>query len=217
MKKIRILLADDHTLMRAGIRSLLEKQHDMEVVGEAAEGREALQKVAELRPDVVLMDIAMPGMDGMEATKRIKSQYPDVQILALTMLEDERYFFQIVQAGASGFLIKGALPDELLSAVRAVAAGKVYLYPSLAKTLVGECLDQAGLDGAAADGLTDREQQILRLTAEDRTGKEIAKQLQISARTVDRHRENLMAKLNLHSRTALVKYAIRKGLIDRNS
>ena len=124
-----------------------------------------MQKVAELRPDVVVMDIAMPGMDGMEATKRIKSQYPDVQILALTMLEDERYFFQIVQAGASGFIVKGALPDELLSAVRAVAEGNVYLYPALAKNLVGEYLSQADVDGAvpAADGLTEREQQILRL------------------------------------------------------
>ena len=156
MKKTRILLADDHTLMRAGIRTLLEKQDDMEVVGEAAEGREALQKVAEFRPDVVLMDIAMPGMDGMEATKRIKSQYPDVQILALTMLEDERYFFQIVQAGALGFLIKGALPDELLSAVRAVAAGNVYLYPALAKTLLHESASQPDTDCAAGRRWPDR-------------------------------------------------------------
>ncbi len=149
MKKIRILLVDDHTLMRAGIRALLEKQNDMKVAGEAADGQEALQKVAKLRPDVVLMDIAMPGMDGTEATKQIKSQYPSVQILALTMLEDERYFFQIVQAGASGFIAKGALPDELLLAVRAVAAGNVYLYPSVAKHLVGEYLSQASVNGAA--------------------------------------------------------------------
>ncbi|MFZ1934481.1 MAG: response regulator transcription factor [Thermoguttaceae bacterium] len=215
MKKIRILLADDHTLLRAGIRALLEKQHDMEVVGEAADGREALQNVAELRPDVVLMDIAMPGMDGMEATKRIKSQYPDVQILALTMLEDDRYFFQMVRAGASGFLIKGALPDELLSALRTVAAGNVYLYPAMAKNLLHESASQTDTDGAslAADGLTKREQEVLRLISQERTGKEIAKLLQISVRTVDRHRENLMAKLNLHSRTALVKYAIRKGFV----
>jgi len=219
MKKTRILLADDHALVRAGFRALLEKQDDLEVVGEAADGQEALQKVVELRPDVVVMDIAMPGMDGVEATKRIKSQYPDIHILALTMLEDERYFFQIVQAGASGFIIKGVLPDELLSAVRSVAEGKIYLYSSLAKTLVGEYLSQADLDGAAAaaNGLTDREQQILRLIAQEHTGKEIAKQLQISSRTVDRHRDNLMAKLNLHSRVALVKYAIRKGLIDSDS
>ena len=218
MKKTRILLADDHALVRAGIRALLEKQDDMEIVGEAADGQETLKKVAELRPDVIIMDIAMPGMGGMEATKRIKSQYPDVQVLALTMLEDERYFFEIIQAGASGFIVKGALPDELLVAVRSVAAGNVYLYPTVAKHLVGEYLSEAGGDGAAvaADGLTDREQQILQLISQGRTGKEIAAQLQISARTVDRHRENLMAKLNLHNRAALVKYAIRKGLIDRD-
>lgn len=219
MKKIRILLADDHTLMRAGIRALLEQQHDMEVVGEAADGQEALQKVAELGPDVVLMDIAMPGMDGAEATKQIKSQYPSVQILALTMLEDERYFFQIIQAGASGFIAKGALPSELLSAVRAVAAGKIYLYASLAKSLLDESLGRAALDGRelAADGLAERETQVLRLLCQGDTNKEVAAQLQISTRTVDRHRQNVMIKLDLQSRAALVKYAIRKGLIDSDS
>jgi two-component system response regulator NreC len=219
MKKTRILLADDHALLRAGIRALLEKQDDMEIVGEAADGREALQKIAELQPDVIVMDIAMPGMGGIEATKRIKSQYPHVQVLALTMLEDERYFFEIIQAGASGFIVKGALPDEFLSAVRAVAEGKVYLYPALAKNLLQESANQSDFDGASltADGLTDREQEVLRLISEERTGKEIANLLQISIRTVDRHRENLMAKLNLHNRAALVKYAIRKGLIDNDA
>jgi two-component system response regulator NreC len=218
-KKTRILLADEHALVRAGIRALLEKQDDMEIVGEAADGQEALQKIVELQPDVVIMDIAMPGMGGVEATKRIKSQYPHVQVLALTMLEDERYFFEIIRAGASGFIIKGALPDELLVAVRAVAAGNIYLYPALAKSLLRDSVSHADMDGAslAADGLTEREQKVLRLISEERTGKEIAKQLQISLRTVDRHRENLMAKLNLHSRTALVKYAIRKGLIENDT
>ena len=161
------------------------------------------------------MDIAMPGMDGIEATKGIKSQHPNVQILALTMLEEERYFFQIVQAGASGFIAKGALPDELLSAIRAVAAGNVYLYSSLAKDLLQESLgkaDSAGSDPNAV-GLTDREQEVLRLLSEGRTIKEIAKLLDIGARTVDRYRGNLMAKLNLHNRTALLKYAIQKSLI----
>jgi two-component system response regulator NreC len=219
MKKTRIVLADDHALVRAGIRALLEKQDDMEIVGEAADGREALKTVAELRPDVIIMDIAMPRMGGIEATKRIKSQYPHVQILALTMLEDERYFFEIIQAGASGFIVKGALPDEFLSALRVVAEGKVYLYPALAKNLLQESVSQADTDGAslAADGLTEREQEVLRLISEERTAKEIANLLQISLRTVDRHRENLMAKLNLHSRAALVKYAIRKGLIDNDA
>jgi two-component system, NarL family, response regulator NreC len=219
MKKTRILLADDHALVRAGIRALLEKQNDMEIVGEAADGQEALDKVAELQPDVIVMDIAMPGMGGMEATKRIKSQYPHVQVLALTMLDDERYFFEIIQAGASGFIVKGALPAELLVAVRAVADGNVYLYPTVAKNLVGEYLSEANGNGAAvvADELTDREQQILQMISQGRTGKEIAGRLEISARTVDRHRENVMAKLNLHSRAALVKYAVRKGLIDNDT
>ncbi len=188
----------------------------MEVVGEAADGQEALQKAAELGPDVVLMDIAMPGMDGTEATKQIKSQYPSVRILALSMLEDERYFFQIVQAGASGFIAKGALPSELLLAVRAVAEGNIYLYASLAKHLVDEYLSQAKVNGAATSvaRLTHREQQIVRLISQGRTAKEIGDLLTISANTVERHRQNLMAKLNLHKRTDLLKYAIRKGLVD---
>jgi two-component system, NarL family, response regulator NreC len=216
MKKIRVLLADDHALLRVGTRAWLEKQDDIVVVGEAASGQEALDKVAELRPHVVVMDIAMPGMDGVEATKRIKQLYPKVYVLALTMLEDERFFFHIVQAGASGFISKGGMPDELVSAVRSVAAGQVYLYPELAKTLVGECADQAGLDGAVAagDGLTEREREVLRLTAQGQTAGQIAEQLQVGVRTVERHRENLMAKLDLHNRAALMKYAMRKGLID---
>jgi two-component system response regulator NreC len=216
MKKTRILLADDHALLRAGIRALLEKQDDLEIVGEAADGQEAMNKVAELRPDVIIMDIAMPGMGGTEATKHIKSQHPDIHILALTVLEDDRYFFEIIQAGASGFIVKGALPDELLLAVRAVAAGNVYLYPTVAKHLVGEYLSEASRDGAAvaADGLTDRQQQILQLISQGRTAKEIGELLAISANTVERHRQNLMAKLNLHNRADLVKYAIRKGLVD---
>jgi two-component system response regulator NreC len=219
MNKTRILLADDHVLVRAGIRALLEKQANMEIVGEAADGQEALQKIAELQPNVIVMDIAMPGMDGMEATKRIKSDYPHVHILILTMLEDERYFFAVIQAGASGFIAKGALPSELLVAVRAVAEGNVYLYPTMAKNLVGEYLSQANLGGVtpAPDELTEREKEILRLFSEGRIGKEIATVLEISPRTVDRHRQNLMAKLNLHNRAALVKYAVRKGLIDNDS
>jgi two-component system response regulator NreC len=216
VKKTRILLADDHALVRAGIRALLEKQDDLEIVGEAADGQETLKKVAELGPHVIIMDIAMPGMGGVEATKRIKKQYPHVQVLVLTMLDDERYFFEIIQAGASGFIVKGALPGELLLAVRAVAAGEVYLYPTVAKHLVGEYLSETGRDGAAvaADGLTDREQQIVQLISQGRTAKEIGNLLSISANTVERHRQNLMAKLNLHNRADLVKYAIRKGLVD---
>lgn len=216
MPRIRILLAEDHALVRAGIRSLLEQQPDMEVVGEAANGQEAIQEVQTLRPDVVIMDIAMPGITGLEATRQIKATFPNVRILTLTMHEDERYFFQSIHAGASGFIVKGALPEEFLVAVRAVAEKQVYLYPSLNKRLVEEYLNyaQAGASEAPAKGLTDREQQVVRLIAEGRTRREIAERLSISPNTVERHRQNVMAKLDLHNRAALVKYAIRKGLIE---
>jgi two-component system response regulator NreC len=216
METIRILVAEDHTLVRAGVRALLERQPDMEVVGEASDGAEATRRARELKPDVVLMDLAMPGTGGLDAICRLKDECPLVRTVVLTMLEDERYFFQSIHAGASGFLLKGALPEELLSAVRAVAEGKVYLYPSLAKKLVEEYLHQAEQkDGSlAASGLTDREQQVLHLISEGRTGKEIAKSLGISAHTVERHRQNLMAKLKLHNRVELVKYALQKGLLD---
>ncbi len=216
MDKIRILLAEDHALVRAGIRALLESQPDMKVVGEAADGQEAMLRVQELSPDVVVMDIAMPGVGGLEATRRIHSEWPKVRILALTMHEDERWFFQAIHAGASGFVVKGALPAEFLVAVRAVAQGQVYLYPSLARKLVDEYLEhvKAGGETKATDGLTEREQQVLTLISEGRTGKEIAKLLNISAHTVERHRQNLMAKLDLHNRAELVQYAVRKGLLD---
>jgi two-component system response regulator NreC len=218
MARIRILLAEDHTLVRAGIRSLLERQPDMEVVSEAADGDEAIQKVRELRPDVVVMDIAMPGMTGLEATQHIKAKSPEVHVLILTMLEDERYFFQSIQGGASGFILKGALPDELLVAVRAVAQGQVYLYPSLNKKLVEEYFHHAQADATAVapKTLTERQQQVVRLISEGRTGREIADLLGISINTVERHRQDVMAKLCLHNRAELIKYAIRKGLIEND-
>ncbi len=216
MTRTRILLADDHALVRAGFRALLEKQTDMEVVGEAADGEEAERKVMELRPDVVIMDIAMPGSGGLEATRRIKAQAPEVRILALTMLEDDRYFFESIQAGASGFILKGALPADLLTAVRTVADGQVYLYSSLCQKLVNEYLEhvQPTKPMIADQGLTEREQQVVCLLSQGQTGKEIAKALGISAHTVERHRQNVMAKLGLHNRAELVRYAVAKGLIE---
>ena len=218
MKKIRILLAEDHALVRAGIRTLLEQQPEMEVVGEAANGQEALGKVQELCPDVVIMDLAMPVMGGLEATQHIKEQFPEVRILALTMHEDDRYFFQALRAGTSGFILKGALPAEFLMAVRTVAEGQVYLYPSLAQKLVNDHFAQVPQDQEkkAKAGLTDREQQVLRLLSEGRTGKEIALALGISVHTVDRHRQNLMVKLDLHNRAELIHYAFRKGLLEKD-
>ena len=218
MTSIRILLTEDHSLVRAGIRTLMEAQPDMEVVGEASNGEEAMEKARELRPDVVVMDLVMPGIGGMAATRRMKEEFPEVQILILTILEDDRYFFEAIRSGDSGFILKGVLPADFLSAVRTVAVGQVYLYPSLRAKLVNEYLGQAKVEQGkmAADGLTDREQQILALISEGRTGKEMARTLGISPHTVEHHRQNLMAKLDLHNRAELIQYAIRKGLLDRD-
>jgi len=216
MAKIRIVLADDHAIVRAGIRTLLEKQPDMQVVGEAANGQEAIQLVRELRPQVAVMDIVMPGVGGLEATRCIKAECPEVQILALTMHEDERYFFQAIHAGASGYIVKGAAPAEFITAIRSIAEGQAHLGPALTKKLIDDYLsrNEEATGKQARDELTDREREVLRLIAEGQTGKEIAKLLFISVHTVERHRQNLMAKLGLHNRTALIKYAIRNKLIE---
>lgn len=211
----RVLIADDHEIVRAGVRLLLESQADIQVVGEAVDGRQALDMVLKLQPDLVLMDVAMPVMNGLEATQRIKEAFPAVQVLVLTMHEDERYFFQILQAGASGYVVKGASPADLLAAVRAVAQGQAYLYPSVAKQLLDDYLKrvESGEEQRSYDGLSDREREVLRLIAEGKTSRVIAEELVLSVNTVERHRANIMGKLKLHSRADLIKYAIRKGLI----
>ncbi len=213
--QIRLLLADDHAVVRSGLRMLLEAQPDMTIVGEAETGQEAIRRVAELSPDVVLMDIEMPGMNGIEATRRIKANAPASAVLALTMYEDDQYFFEMLRAGASGYVPKRAAPDESVSAIRAVSRGEVFLYPSLAGRLVQDYLRRgpASEEGTPEDELTPREQEVLTLIAEGLSNNEIADRLVISAKTVDRHRENLMRKLKLHNRVDLVKYALRKGLI----
>jgi len=212
---IRLLLADDHAVVRSGLRLLLEAQPDMAIVGEAENGADAIRRAGELAPDVVLMDIEMPGMNGIEATRRIKAQSPATAVLALTMYEDDQYFFEMLRAGASGYVPKRAAPDELVSAIRAAGRGEVFLYPSLAGRLVRDYLQRgpAGEGDAPNDELTPREQEVLTLIAEGYSNNEIADRLVISAKTVDRHRENIMRKLNLHNRVDLVKYALRKGLI----
>jgi two-component system response regulator NreC len=216
MSDIDILLADDHAVVRSGLRMLLESQPDMRIVGEAENGREALAKVRTLRPHVVLMDIEMPDMNGIEATRQIREMAPDTAVLALTMYEDDQYFFEMLRAGAAGYVPKRAAPDELVTAIRAVSQGQVFLYPSLAGRLVQDYLQRTDDEDEPliADDLTPREREVLVLVAEGLTNPEIAEQLVISVKTVDRHRENIMRKLNLHSRIDLVKYAIRKGLID---
>jgi DNA-binding NarL/FixJ family response regulator len=213
---IRLLLADDHAVVRSGLRLLLESQPDMAIVGEAENGADAIRRAAELAPDVVLMDVEMPGMNGIEATRRIKAETPATAVLALTMYEDDQYFFEMLRAGAAGYVPKRAAPDELVSAIRAVSRGEVFLYPSLAGRLVQDYLVRREVEDQAppADELTPREQEVLTLIAQGLSNNEIGDQLVISAKTVDRHRENIMRKLNLHNRVDLVKYALRKGLID---
>jgi two-component system response regulator NreC len=215
MSKIRLLLVDDHRIVRAGLRMLFQAEKDMEIVGEVDSGEEALTAVRDLKPDVVLMDVVMAGMSGIEATRRIKAINPDVAVLALTMHEDEQYFFEMLNAGASGYVPKRAAPDDLVSAIRVVSQGNVFLYPTLAKVLVKDFLHRAE-SGAAppAEELTPREREVLTCIAEGLTNREIAETLVISAKTVDRHRENIMRKLKLHNRVELVKYAIEKGLIS---
>ncbi|NOZ70975.1 MAG: response regulator transcription factor [Chloroflexi bacterium] len=214
-KKIKLLLVDDHAIVRSGLRMLFQSEQDMEIVGEAGTGEEALIAVQTLEPDVVVMDVAMPGMTGIEATRRIKKANPDVAVLALTMYEDEQYFFQMLEAGASGYIPKRAAPDDLVSAVRVVGQGNVFLYPSLAKLLVNDFRQrEANDDVTNIPKLTPRERDVLALIAEGFTNREIAERLVISVKTVDRHRENIMNKLDLHNRVALVKYAIAKGLIS---
>ena len=214
--QIRLLLADDHAVVRSGLRMLLEAQPDMTIIGEAETGQEAIRRVAELSPDVVLMDIEMPGINGIEATRRIKASAPAAAVLALTMYEDDQYFFEMLRAGASGYVPKRAAPDELVSAIRAVSRGEVFLYPSLAGRLVQDYLRRGPTgEGEPPDDetLTPREQEVLTHIAEGLSNNEIADRLVISAKTVDRHRESLMRKLKLPNRVDLVKYALRKGLI----
>lgn len=214
--KIRLMLADDHVVVRSGLRMLLQARSDIEIVGEAEDGREAIEKVKVLRPDVILMDVQMPDINGIQATKRIKEVSPETAVLALTMHEDDHYFFEMLHAGASGYVPKRAAPDELVSAIRTVNRGEVFLYPSLQKRLVKDYLQRAesGDHLMVQDDLTPRELEVLTLIAEGMTNPEIAEKLVISVKTVDRHRENIMRKLNLHSRIDLVKYAIKMGLIE---
>jgi two-component system, NarL family, response regulator NreC len=213
--KIRLLLVDDHQVVRSGLRMLLSNESDVEIVGDAGTAREALAAVESLKPNVVLMDIGLPDMSGIDATREIKRTHPEVAVVALTIHEDEEYFFKMLEAGAGGYVPKRAAPEELLTAIRASAAGEVYLYPSLAKLLVKDYLaqDHTSEDAKALDGLTGREQEVLRYLAEGVANDEIAEALVISRKTVARHRENIMQKLGLHSRSELVRYAIRKGII----
>ncbi|MHB1390050.1 MAG: response regulator [Thermoleophilia bacterium] len=214
---IRVLLADDHAILRSGLVRLLGEQSDIEVVGEAENGREAVQKVQELHPDIVLMDIGMPVMNGMEATKQIKKRDQQVKVLVLTMHDNEEYLFQVLQAGASGYVLKKAADSDLVNAIHVVARGDCFLYPSAAKMVVEDYLEKmkSGSEPTSTfDTLTEREREILKLVAEGYTNREIAESLFISVKTVETHKANIMEKLNLHKRAELVRYAIRKGILQ---
>lgn len=213
--KIRLLLVDDHAVVRTGLKMLLGGQEDVEIAGEAGSAAEALAETERVQPTVILMDIGLPDKTGIEATREIKAKFPNVNIVALTIHEDEEYFFQMLNAGASGYVPKRAAPEELITAIRAAASGEVYLYPSMAKLLVRDYLNVDRPAGEKIDlgGLTDREHEVFTQLAEGASNQEIAESLVISPKTVERHRENIMRKLNLHSRSELVRYAIRKGII----
>ncbi|TLS50452.1 response regulator transcription factor [Paenibacillus antri] len=213
---IRILIVDDHALVRSGLSALLGSKPHLNVVGEAAEGNEAIRKAAELSPDVVLMDLSMPlGKDGLSTTSELKKAQPNVQVLILTMHDDEEYLFRAIHAGASGYLLKSAPHDELVSAIETVYGGNAYLNPNATKRLMSEYLDRLkrGENIDTYESLSDREKEVLALIAKGYSNKEISEHLMISVKTVETHKGNLMEKLNVRTRPELVKYAAKKGLL----
>jgi two-component system response regulator NreC len=215
MLKVRILLADDHTILRAGIRALLEDEPDMLVVGEAEDGRTAVKLACQLKPDVVLMDIAMPLLNGLEATRQIRHDCPQVKVLILTMHENEEYIRQVLASGAMGYILKDAAAHELLGAIHAVQKGEAVLSPAVTRLVIENYLRWGDLQSEAdSSGLSPREREVLQLIAEGYSNKQIAEILSISIKTVQTHRMNLMAKLDLHDRADLIKYAIQRKIID---
>jgi two-component system response regulator NreC len=210
--KIRVLLADDHALLRAGLRSLISQESDMEVVGEASNGQESFARAVELDPDVVVMDVAMPKANGLEAISAMRRGGVKSKILVLTMYSEEQYLTQVLRRGGNGYVLKRSADTELMQAIRTVHAGGIFLYPSAAKLLVDDRYKD-DVDNAGLDLLTEREREVLKLTAEGYTNQEIATRLIISVKTVDTYRSRLMEKLNLRHRSELVRYALRNGLL----
>jgi two-component system response regulator NreC len=210
------LIVDDHGIVRAGIRVLLEAQPDIQVVGEAARGEEGVEKAVQLQPELVLMDITLPEMDGIEATRLIKEKVPDVQVLVLTMHDDEEeFFFPVLKAGASGYILKGAEPQELLYAIRVVSEGHVFLSPAVAKVVLRDfATSRTGTENDKYSKLTPREREVLRLAAGGQSNREMAETLFLSIRTVEKYRQTMMHKLGLSRREHVTKYALHKGIID---
>jgi len=214
MDRIRVLLVDDHTIMREGLRALLSYYEDVEIVGEARSGEEAVSRVDDLRPDVVLMDIAMPGITGIEATREIKARSPETQVLVLSQHEERQYVLPVVDAGAAGYLLKRTVGTDLIFALRAVAQGESFLSPLAASILVEECRRRPDAKPAVGAELTSREREILRLIARGLTNQEIARELMLSPKTVEWHRMNLMSKAGAHNAVELTRYALRRHLVD---
>ena len=215
MEKIRVLIVDDHTLVRDGVRALLALAANIEVVGEAANGMEALDKVRELAPHLVLMDLAMPIMGGLEATRRVRKEFPETKVLVLTQYDDRDYILPVIEAGARGFISKMAAFSELSSAIHTVYRGGSFLSPTAAAVLIEECQQHIATEEEKDpyQQLTDREREVLKLVAEGYTAKEIAEMLVISVRTAESYKTSLMDKLNIHKKTDLIKFAIRRGII----
>lgn len=215
MEKIRILLADDHTIVRSGIRALLEEEPNLSVVGEAEDGRAAVNLACQLKPDIVVMDIAMPLLNGLEATRQLKQQCPESRVLILTMHDNEEYIRQVLEAGAMGYILKDAAARELISAIRSIYRGEAVLSPAVTRLVIEDYLRWGGArPQGEVDGLSPREREILQLIAEGYTNKQIAEILSISIKTVQAHRNRLMQKLDLHDRGELIKYAIQKKIIE---
>ena len=216
MKKVRILLADDHTVMRAGLRALLERQPNLEVVGEAENGRQTVELASSHVPDVVVMDIAMPNLNGVEATRRMVSKQPTISVVILSMYSDESYVMRALEAGARAYLLKDSAVTDLIRAIEAVSQGKSFFSPRISRILAEEYVHALKQKGVADsyELLTPREREILQLLAEGKTNKEVATSLNISVYTAETHRGNILQKLNLHSTAELVLYAVRKGIIS---
>lgn len=213
---IRVAVVDDHTVMRQGLVGLLEGEPDVEVVGQAGDAKSALAMLTTQAPDVALIDVGLPDMSGIDLTAKIVELVPTIRVLIVTMHEREDYLFEALRAGASGYVLKGADVRDLLSAVRTVAAGETYVYHQLTGNLVADYLRrvEGGEDSDSHDALTEREREVLKLIAEGMTTTQIGEQLHLSPHTIQSHRDHIMTKLDLHSRVALTKYAIRKGIID---
>jgi two-component system response regulator NreC len=227
MKKIRLMLVDDHDVVRAGLKSYLQNQEDLDVVAEAGNGEDAIRQAVAVRPDIILMDITMPGMDGIQATQQLRVLCPECLILALTVHDEKQYFIQMLAEGASGYITKQSAADDLVAAIRTIAEGHIYLQPALARWLLDDyqrlarqlgtapliVAEKTGMEPVGLDVLSVRERQVLELVAQGLNNYDIGSLLKLSPKTIARHRERIMNKLSMHSRTELVKFAIRSGLV----